>query len=109
MNDKKEKLERILNVLYSVHGNSKQAFRELGLNESEVQLRSFVLPDVYKMLPEDIVTFHNYIRRASILALHQLGLSQREISRRIGGSSQRAVSDVLKEELKKAEEGRFNE
>jgi hypothetical protein len=52
-------------------------------------------PDFKNMSIAEATDLFNQIRHDLILYLSSLGLSQREISRRIGGSSVHAVNNVL--------------
>lgn len=52
-------------------------------------------PDFTKMTQKEALELFLEIRRELIFYLSENGFSQRQISRNIGGSSQRAVSNTL--------------
>ena len=83
--------------------NIREALRLAGMPETMIVFNMINLPDLKKLLPEDIVKFYNEVKVMIILYLNEIGFSNQEIARRIGGNSNVAVASILKEYRPKVE------
>ena len=96
----KQKAKEIIDVLLEVMDKTKEALSELGMPANMIELNTNFHPDFEKLLPEEVITLFREFRLEMVLYLNRRGFSQREISRRMGGSSQKTVNKVLKESKK---------
>lgn len=62
--------------------------QQAGLAPYEIELYLTNIPNFDKMLPEDVMKIYDAMKENVILYLHRVGLSHREISRRLGGPNQ---------------------
>lgn len=75
----------------------KAILRAEGMTETSIESTLFQLPDFDKILPDEGVVLFLGFKKGLIWFLSKQGYSQREISRRLGGTSVRAVNEILKE------------
>lgn len=99
-----EKLSQILEIFNQSWVNTKAALKELGLPENLVELHTAKLPDFNKLLPEEVLKIFHDLRSYVVLYFHNRGFAQREIARRLGGSSQRVVFEIIKDFKKSVQE-----
>jgi hypothetical protein len=104
----KEQIRKILTAYQEQTKNIQEALRVAECPDTLVDcyVLSSVLTvcDFEKMLPEDVIKLFKDIRTIIILHLYNaIGLSEREIARRIGGSSIHIVRKILEENLQKPE------
>ena len=92
-----EKTKEILLNYKDMVKNIYEALRLAGMPESMIVYNTINLPDLSRMLPEDVVNFFAEVKTMTIVYLSDRGFSIREIERRIGGSSALTVTQVLKE------------
>ena len=97
------KSNEILGKYREMVSGIREALRLAGMPETMIVFNTINLPDLKKLLPEDVVKFYNEVKVMTILYLHDIGFSNQEISRRIGGNSNVAVASILKEYRPKAE------
>lgn len=71
------------------------ALREAGVPDSLVYVYTFLPISKSGLFPDDMSTLFKSIREDVILHYYRLGLSPREIAKRIGGSSYRIITDVI--------------
>lgn len=83
--------------------NIREALRLAGMPETMIIYNTINLPDLKKLLPEDVVKFYNEVKVMTVLYLNDIGFSNSEISRRVGGNSATVVAQILKEYRPKAE------
>lgn len=89
------KIKTVLENYREMVVNIREALRLAGLPEAMIIRETINLPDLEKLLPEDVVKFYEEVKVMTILFLNNLGFSTREISKRIGGSSKDIVSKIL--------------
>lgn len=77
--------------------NIKEAFILAGVPAEHAPLYVMNFPEMEKLVPEDVIALYEQFKKAVIYFWKDIGLSNREISRRIGGSSTATVFNVLKE------------
>lgn len=87
----------------------KSALIKAGLSERESNWKTLNLPDFQKMLPEDVLNFYKDLRTLVILYLHQLGLSTREIEKRLKGDSYGSVQNILEANKVKSKKATLEE
>lgn len=90
-----EKLKQILQEYKKSITNFREALRLAGMPETLILFNTLNLPDLSRMMPDDVVKFYQEIKVMIILYLDGLGFSRREITRRIGGHSTMIVNDIL--------------
>ena len=90
-----DKVKEVLDIQKQVNENTKEALRQLGLTENLVELHSAIMPNFNKLLPEEILQIFKSLKEYTILYFHNLGLSQREITKRIGGLSLKVVNNTV--------------
>ena len=95
--DNTQKTEEILLVLNQVFENTREALRLLNLNEEQVQLLTSKYPSFSMLSTPTLEQLVKGIQKAFITVLHSRGLSQREIAKRLGGSSQNTVFLAIKQ------------
>ena len=83
--------------------NIREALRLAGMPETMIVFNMINLPDLKKLLPEDIVKFYNEVKVMVVLYLNDIGFSNQETARRIGGHSGAIVTQILKEYRPKVE------
>lgn len=95
------KVQEILNIYKQTLENTQNALKEADVPDNMIELYLSRLPDFNKLLPEDVVKIFQDFRKAFVIYLDKRGFSQREIARRMGGSSQIMVHQILQEERDK--------
>lgn len=102
-------IQEILKSYNRIVENTKEALVAAGVPRKEVYFYVFIPPDFDYLLPDDCLKFYKDIRSQIIIHFRKLGFSQREIARRIGGSSYDTVNKTLlaweKREVKKNDNG----
>jgi len=93
----KEKIQEIVTTYYEVVDNTKKALTYAGVPQRLHFFYIFMPPDFENMLPEDVVNYYRDFQKAVIIYLWRIGLSQREIARRLRGGSYALVVEALKE------------
>ena len=76
--------------------NFREALRLAGMSETLILFNTLNLPDLSRMMPDDVVRFYQEVKTMIVLYLDDLGFSRREIARRIGGDSMMVVNTILK-------------
>lgn len=104
-----ESTEQILSDYSKSIQNYREALRLSGLTEAMVQLVTSPTPDFNRMLPTDVVDYFNTMKEKIILHFHHIGLSTREISRRIGGSSSPHIGKIIAKHEKPETTATFDE
>ena len=107
--NKQEQTGHVLNVQQQVQVNTKEALSELGYSRSEIEIKTFIPPDYYSMLPEDVMRIYRDAKKSSVLALHQLGFSEREIERRLGGNSRKIIHLMIQDGLEEAKNKAYSD
>lgn len=97
----KDQVESILTTYNQQVENIKEALRVAGVPEPLVAAYTFNLPNIAKMLPEDVVKLFKDFREIVIFYLDNHGFSQREIERRMGGDSLFSVNNIIKKHNQK--------
>lgn len=95
MDEKKTK--QILESYKEMVQNVQQALRIAGMPEAMIVYHTINLPDLERMMPEQVVNFFSEVKIATILYLSDHGFSTREIERRLGGTSAMTINQILKE------------
>lgn len=80
-------VKEILETYNKMVQNTREALRLAEVPESQIVIYTINLPDLQRMIPEDIVRLYNDVKKLTTISLHELGFSQRETSRRLGGPS----------------------
>lgn len=88
--------EKILKAYQESVQNFRQALREAGVPETLILYYTINLPELSKLLPEDVIKFYQEVKTAVVLHFSDLGFSHRETARRIGGHSTLIVGEILK-------------
>lgn len=91
------KVNEILGKYKEMVSNIREALRLAGMPEAMIIYNTINLPDLKRLLPEDVMKFYSEVKVLIVLYLHELGFSNAEISRRIGGHSNVVVAEILKE------------
>lgn len=91
------KINEIIGKYREMVANVREALRLAGMPEPLIVYNTINLPDLRKLLPEDVVKFYNEVKIMTVLYLNEIGFSNSETSRRIGGNSNVAVASILKE------------
>jgi len=91
-----EKLKEILQEYKKSIKNFREALRLAGMPETLILFNTLNLPDLSRMMPDDVVKFYQEVKTMIILYLDDLGFSRREIARRIGGDSMMVVNNIIK-------------
>ena len=94
---KERQIQSILHDLITYINTVEQTLRELGVPENLIQQEVMFIPDFDKMLPDDVERVFQRVRFLTISYYNSHGFSQREISRRLGGTSLLSVNKYLKE------------
>lgn len=89
------KSQDILKSFHTSVENYREALRLSGVSEASAQYLTAPLPNFNRMLPTDIKSYFQMVKEAVILHFSEIGFSHREISRRIGGSSTPAISEII--------------
>lgn len=97
------KSNEVLGKYREMVGNIREALRLAGMPETMIIYNTINLPDLKKLLPEDVVKFYNEVKVMTVLYLNDIGFSNSEIARRVGGNSAMVVAQILKEYRPKAE------
>lgn len=95
--EKEEQIQSILHDLIEYINTVQKTLRQLGVPENLIQQETIVLPEYDKMLPDDVERVFQRIRFLTINYFYTHGFSQREISRRLGGTSVLTVNKYIKE------------
>jgi hypothetical protein len=95
--EKEEQIQSILHDLIKYINAVQATLRQLGVPENLIQQETMVLPEYDKMLPDDVERIFQRVRFLTIDYFHTHAFSQREISRRLGGTSVLSVNKYLKE------------
>ena len=77
--------------------NVREALRIAEMPEQMIVYQTINLPALERLLQEDVLNFFNEVKTMTIFHLSNLGFSNGEISRRLGGNSEVTVSKILKE------------
>src|SRR3990167_3990471 len=77
--------------------NVREALELAGVPRRMTYFYTYLPPKLEDMIPEDAVNFYHQTRDSIILYLHEIGFSQREIARRLGGAQYHIVNEVLKD------------
>jgi|WetSurSiteA1Bulk_404760.scaffolds.fasta_scaffold05680_2 hypothetical protein len=94
---KEEQIQSILHDLMEYINAVQNTLRQLEVPENLIQQETLLLPDFDKMLPDDVEVVFQRIRFLTINYYYTHGFSQREISRRLGGTSVLSVNKYIKE------------
>jgi hypothetical protein len=94
--DDNEKAELILQKLREVHKSTQEALRDLRVPENLVQLNTQFLPEMEKLLPDEVTDLYLRIKIEAVLYYTSHGFSQREISRRLKGESVLAINRLIR-------------
>ena len=97
-----QKVQEALAILERVFNNTKQILVDCEIPANLIESYMTRVPDFNKMYPDEVVKFYQGIRHEMISYLNRKGFSQREISRRLGGSTHRIVNLELKKEKEKS-------
>lgn len=92
----KEQVEKILATYYEVVKNTQRALVFAGVPERLLFFYIFMPPALGSMMLEDTLNFYRDLQKAIIIHMRDMGLSQREIARRLRGGSYALVVEALK-------------
>lgn len=92
-----KKAQDVLNNYREMVKNIYEALRLSGMPEHMIVFNMINLPDLSRMLPENVVDFYNEVRTLVVIYLSDRGFSTREITKRVGLNSNTMISDILKE------------
>lgn len=92
-----DKAQEILVAYTQMVENTQEALRLANVPEPVIVSSTINLPDFRKMIPEDVVKLYRDMRKLVVIHLFQIGLTQGEIARRLGGNSYHIVQQILKE------------
>lgn len=96
-----EKIDEIKLAYIEALDTFRKAFKVAEVPDSLIEVYLTNLPSFDKMVPEDVVQIFQDMKTAVIVYLGGLGLSHREIERRLGGTSTFVVHKILKERYPK--------
>jgi len=91
-----DKQEEILTILEQTRKSAREVLRASEMPQNEIEKVVNPLPDFEKLLPEEVISIYSRIRIEMVLYLHDRGFSQREIAKRMGGSTQPVMHKILK-------------
>lgn len=96
-----EKTQEILTKYKEMVLNIKEALRIAGMPERMITIETMNFPDYDKMIPEDVIKLYREVFRFTILYLHKLGFSYRQITTKLGGNSYVIIQKTIAEMEKK--------
>ena len=91
-----EKSNQIIQAYREAVAKTEEALRLSGMPDNMIAIWTINFPMFNRLIPEDAIKIYKNIHDGLIIYLHSLGLSYREISRRLGGSGTTAVFETLK-------------
>lgn len=100
----KEQVENILKTYYEVVENTKRALVFAGVPERLLFFYIFMPPQLGALMLEDTINFYRDMQKAVVIHMRDMGLSQREIARRLRGGSYALVVEALKSVTSSTEE-----
>lgn len=94
---KNSKIQEILQAYNGALKSTWEALQTAGVPESLTYVYTFLPVSKSGLFPDDMSILFKSIREDVILFYYKLGLSPREIAKRIGGSSYRIIVDIIKQ------------
>jgi len=98
------KTKELLKEYRTVVEQIKEDLRAAGMSENQIILHTINLPEFERMIPEDTIKLFRDIKKLLIIHLDELGLSTRQIAKRLGGNSHNYVKKILDEHYKEQED-----
>lgn len=90
-----EQIVYILNTYKDQVKNIREALRLVNMRETDILYHTMNLPDMEKLTIEEISGLYSQIKVMVVLYLNKLGLSNREIARRLGGHTYNLVNKII--------------
>lgn len=91
-----EEVKKTLQSYRNFRDNTREILSDSGVPDNLIEMYLYEPPVYNKLMPEELITLYQEVRTQLILTLDGRGFSQREISKRLGGSTQKTISVFLK-------------